>query len=73
MLNIFKTIIILTCLFEFIDTQSNNDNMNRLFKTYENIIIELQKEYQLPSISVAIVSNKKIIYESIYAFSFNNW
>ena len=69
MLNIFKTIIILTCLFGFISAQSNDDNTNQILTAYENILIELQQEYHLPSISVSIISNKKIIYSNGFGYA----
>jgi CubicO group peptidase (beta-lactamase class C family) len=69
MLNIFKTIIILICLVGLLCAQSNDDDMNRVFTDYENLIIDLQEKYHLPSISIAIVSNEKIIYSNGFGYA----
>lgn len=68
-LKIFKTLIILICLFGFTNTQSNDDNTNQILSAYENILIELQEKYHLPSISVAVISNKRVIYSNGFGYA----
>jgi CubicO group peptidase (beta-lactamase class C family) len=69
MLNIYKIIIGLICFYGFINAQSKGDSTNKILTAYEKTIIELQKEYYLPSISVAIISNKKIIYAKGFGYA----
>ena len=54
--------MILYFLFGCTNTPLSDDDMNKILIDYENKLIQLQKEFQIPSISVAIVSNKQIIY-----------
>ncbi len=69
MYNIFKAVIIFTCLFGFINAQSKDDTTNQILADYENTLIELQKEYRLPSISVAIILNQKVIYSNSFGYA----
>ena len=66
---IFKTLVAFTFLFGFIKAQAKNGEIRQIIPVYEKILIELQEEYYLPSISVAIISNKKVIYSNAIGYA----
>lgn len=69
MCNIFKTIIVIYCLFGYINAQSQVEITNPMLSAYECTLIELQKEYPLPSISVAIISDQQVIYSHGFGYA----
>ena len=64
-----KMIIFACCIFGCVNTQSHDDNTSQILTGYENLLIKLYKEYHLPSISVAIISNKEIIYSKGFGYA----
>jgi len=62
-------IISMVCMLACLNTKSNENDTSRILLDYEDKILELKKEYNLPSLSLAIVSNKKIIYSNGFGYS----
>ena len=69
MFSMLKMIIFACFIFGCVNTQSHDNNTNQILTDYENLLIKLYKEYHLPSISVAIISNKKVIYSNGFGYA----
>lgn len=65
----FTFVIIFLILFFSIDVLSQDNDILIKLKRYEGEIIRLRKEYQLPSISVAILANQEIVYSKAFGYS----
>jgi hypothetical protein len=57
-----KAIILIVCLTCFFHSCSNDDHLIQILNRYETALMDLQNDYPLPSLAVAIVFDEKVIY-----------